>query len=161
MNLTKLFELQRRLDERIIEEKGLHNLNLLDIRKLALLVELGELANEWRGFKFWSRDLQPRREKMLEEYVDCLHFFLSIGLELGVDPKMAEWRHMVRKKPVVTCQFQKIFYWVSSMDGVLDWLQAFWLFIGLGEMLGFSWDEIEEAYRKKNQVNFERQDQGY
>ena len=45
MNLTKLFELQRRLDERIIEEKGLHNLNLLDIRKLAFLVELGELAN--------------------------------------------------------------------------------------------------------------------
>ena len=125
MNLSKLFEMQRKLDERIIEEKGLQGQNLLDKKILALQVELGELANEWRGFKFWSNDQEARiqvkipcrncgghgegyfagykwtgqKEKcivcngtgiigvknpLLEEYVDGLHFLLSIGLDENV-----------------------------------------------------------------------------
>src|SRR5690554_1595018 len=115
MNLNKLFELQKELDQHIIREKGLQGQELLDKKILALQVELGELAQNWRGFKFWSEDQEPRYETVeiyvhgydgpgqdtrasiqeyqaqpiLEEYIDCLHFILSIGLELGyknVDP---------------------------------------------------------------------------
>lgn len=100
MNLTKLFEMQKVLDERINKEKGLEGQDLLPQKILALLVELGELANEWRGFKFWSKRQFPTnlevhsidkegnvyyRNTLLEEYVDCLHFLLSIGLELSVN----------------------------------------------------------------------------
>nr|QRZ17780.1 dUTP diphosphatase [Virgibacillus sp. AGTR] len=56
MNLNKLFPIQKELDTRIEREKGLEGQNLLDKKILALQVELGELANEWRGFKFWSKD---------------------------------------------------------------------------------------------------------
>src|SRR5206468_12486735 len=99
MNLAKLFEMQKALDERIVMEKGLEGQDLLPQKILALQVELGECANEWRGFKYWSNNRQQRikaierdfvkewdeieRNPLLEEYVDCLHFILSIGLSIG------------------------------------------------------------------------------
>lgn len=58
MNLEKLFETQKVLRERI-NYQGDDRFNKL---VLALLVELGECANEWRGFKFWSKDQEPRKE---------------------------------------------------------------------------------------------------
>ena len=40
-------------------------------------------------------------------------------------------------------------------------MQGLELMLGLGEMLGFKWEHIEEAYYSKYQVNHERQDSGY
>ncbi len=34
-------------------------------------------------------------------------------------------------------------------------------FKGLGEMLGFTWYQVEEAYYAKNQINHERQNNSY
>lgn len=48
MNLKHLFETQSKLDDAILDKKGLHGVDLLDKKILALLTELGELANEWR-----------------------------------------------------------------------------------------------------------------
>ena len=44
--------------------------------KLELLVEFGELANETRCFKFWSKRQKGDKEKVLEEYIDCLFMIL-------------------------------------------------------------------------------------
>ena len=61
MNLAKLFELQRRLDEHIEREHPRKpGEDRLAKKILALQVELGELANRWRGFKYWSHDQEPR-----------------------------------------------------------------------------------------------------
>src|SRR5699024_12342750 len=35
------------------------------------------------------------------------------------------------------------------------------LFLKLGEMLGFTWEQIEESYFAKNKINHERQANGY
>ena len=59
MKLQKLFETQKVLDDKIVKEKGLEGVDLLDKKILALQVELGELANEFRGFKFWSENQEP------------------------------------------------------------------------------------------------------
>lgn len=62
MDFKQLFNTQAELDAAIIEKhpelKGQDN---LDWKVLALQVELGELANEWRGFKKWSNDQEPRK----------------------------------------------------------------------------------------------------
>jgi dimeric dUTPase (all-alpha-NTP-PPase superfamily) len=34
-------------------------------------------------------------------------------------------------------------------------------FLGLGQMLGFTWEQIEAAYLQKNAINHERQESGY
>ncbi len=56
MNWELLFQSQKQLDDHIEKEKGLQGQDLLDKKILALQVELGELANEWRWFKFWSNN---------------------------------------------------------------------------------------------------------
>ena len=63
MNLEKLFQMQKELDARILEEHPVQEgEDRLAKKILALLVELGELANEWRGCKYWSNDQEPRTE---------------------------------------------------------------------------------------------------
>ena len=54
-------------------------------RVLALLVELGEFANETRCFKYWSEKPPSPKERILDEYADALHFFLSLGVMLGAE----------------------------------------------------------------------------
>ena len=61
MNITKLFEAQAELDAHITEQHPVKDgEDRLANKVLALQVELGELANEWRGFKFWSSNDKPR-----------------------------------------------------------------------------------------------------
>ena len=41
--------------------------------------ELGELMNELPTyFKYWKKTSADNKEKALEEYVDCLHFAVSL-----------------------------------------------------------------------------------
>lgn len=209
MNLSKLFEAQAILDKRIVEEKGLEGQDLLDKKILALQVELGELANEWRGFKFWSEDQKPnvdascdlcdgKGEKtvtisdfhpsygyaihyelaicpkckgnpiyinpLLEEYVDCLHFILSIGNDIGIAEEEI-FNHDGRKKEI-----NKTFVDLFVGTGVLlyrnqpiktNYVTVFNDLLNLGKMLGFTWKQIEQAYFEKNKINHERQVSGY
>jgi dimeric dUTPase (all-alpha-NTP-PPase superfamily) len=184
MKLAKFFEIQQVLDNHILDEhnelKGQDN---LDWKILALQVELGECANEWRGFKKWSKDQEPRtlvlvpychppkyKNKLLEEYVDCFHFILSIGLESSEEWLIDEnytiggfekegWN--VENKIE---QFQVIFNKISDLsisNDADDFIDLVSEFLGLGEMLGFSWEQIEQAYFEKNAVNHQRQESGY
>lgn len=191
MNLTKLFEMQRTLDERIVKEKGLEGQDLLPQKILALQVELGECANEWRGFKYWSKDQQPRikgewkystgiengkfidiyENPLLEEYIDCLHFTLSIGNDIGINIAKLEAMLFVKKMPNVLDQLMWINKKISDLyedhrdkGGIFPCHYYFHLLnsvLGLGEMLGFTWEQIEAAYMAKNAVNHKRQSTGY
>lgn len=220
MNLSKLFETQAALDEHIMQEHPeLVGQNNLDWKILALQVELGECANEWRGFKKWSKDQKPRNSveykcrhcngtgaggihhnsltgdcnkcagegefyssPLLEEYVDCLHFILSIGLEeIDWYDAKAEIRYIAWKElgydsfhdSSIIRQFNGLFLDIGTLyDAAID--RAFdyqtvedsygnmcRTFTGLGEMLGFTWEQIEQAYYDKNKINHERQESGY
>jgi len=81
VTLEELLKKQRELDQYIIEKHGLEGTDLLGDKVTALIVEAAELANEIRGFKYWSNK-GPDYDKAKEEYVDCLHFMLNIGNEL-------------------------------------------------------------------------------
>lgn len=214
MNLSKLFELQRQLDEHIEREHPVQEgEDRLAKKILALQVELGELANEWRGFKFWSNDQEPRigkkkvctscngkgqkemasphtnwklklcecgfcqgtgywiiqRNTLLEEYVDCLHFILSIGLEL----KLTDWKPHFSSVAVhfggneLITQFEEVFWYASSFGAYTEDEKDTWYsmlfsnFLGLGKMLGFTWEQIEQMYMEKNRINHERQESNY
>ncbi|QBK26724.1 dUTP diphosphatase [Ureibacillus thermophilus] len=196
MNLQKLFEVQAKLDKKIVEEKGLQGQDLLDKKILALQVELGELANCWRGFKFWSHDQEPRIEKrtyktcpscdgeyvdscwecghsgqvvdkiinpLLEEFVDCLHFILSIAIELGytVDDLYVWDDELVGKTEDI---FLELMYWVVLIKSKDErkrkdaFRTVCYIFFNMAEQrLGFTWEQIEEAYLEKNRINHQRQ----
>ena len=155
MKLGHLYKIQAKLKERI----GYNGEDKLEKMTLALLVELGETANEWRGFKYWSKDQLPR-PKLLEEYVDGLHFVLELGLDLGhtID-KVSPFKYTN-----ITQQFLLIHGLVREVflyKNKYDYLLLVELYLGLGEMLGFTSEQIEAAYLEKNRINHERQNNGY
>lgn len=173
MNLKKLFKLQKELDERIYKEHPVQEgEDRLAEKILALKVELGELANELpEVFKFWSNK-KNNYEKALEELVDCLHFILSIGLELGMDEIADELDlkkfDFLTSNTILSCFIGLSydiadFYYQRENDDMVPYLYEHILleFAKLGKMLGFTWDEIEQGYLSKNKINHERQESGY
>ncbi|WP_125154157.1 dUTP diphosphatase [Clostridium rectalis] len=163
MNLQNLFAMQEKLDQHIIEQHGLHNEPLLSEKLLALQVEIAELANETRCFKFWSNKGPSSKEVILEEYVDCLHFILTIG----IDEKYTDFNPNISNdiiKSNTTDQFLNLyidlndFIICSSKD---HYETLFEDFLSLGISLGFSEEDIERGYYKKNMINHERQVSGY
>ena len=231
MNLEKLFETQKLLDTAIVEKKGLQGRDLLPEKILALQVELGECANEWRGFKFWSEYQKPKRifrttvgateenaveficgheecgerfEKtdarlkdlfghnsedcpvcvsgtlyafresypLLEEYVDCLHFILSIGNDLGLGDRgytpnegYCEIIKSLGIKKILIGLMSTPMKLVNGLHEKREFQSIYSeIIIGfqmLGELLGFTPDQIEQAYYAKNEINHERQATGY
>jgi dimeric dUTPase (all-alpha-NTP-PPase superfamily) len=163
MDYSQLFKMQKALDTHIEEKHGLLEADLVDKKILALLVELGELANETRCFKFWSLKESSPKKKILEEYVDGVHFILSLGIELGLENSLEDLQ-MPDCERSISEQFLRVFESAVSfkLKKVKEtYIDLFKQYILLGEMLGFSQDDIKEAYFEKNRVNFERQEQGY
>ena len=161
MNWETLFSMQRNLDEYIENNHQLEGQDLIEEKVLALLVELGELANETRCFKFWSTKGKSEQEIILEEYVDNIHFLLSIGLEKGY-----HFKKIIPTKSNVTetKQFNHVFNCCLKFyndQSEFNYMQLFHAYLQLGDLLGFSEKAILEAYHRKNEVNYERQEQGY
>ena len=156
-----MFSKQKKLDQYIFDKQQLGSKDLFEERVLALLVELGELANETRCFKFWSAKVASSKEVILEEYVDNIHFLLSIGLHKGyrftyIDCTSPETNATKQFNTV----FQKAlaFYAEPTETAYVVLFQAY---LQLASVLGFSEADIFRAYDEKNEVNYERQDQGY
>ena len=105
--------------------------------------------------------IQEEINPLLEEYVDCLHFILSIGL--SEDIGTVEWEQIEHYKANSTIQqFIGLFEYTSRLlEDITVYVDIWSSFIGLGEMLGFSWEEVEEAYLRKNAENHQRQERGY
>lgn len=192
MNLAKLFKMQKELDARILaKHPPQEGEDRLAKKILALLVELGELANCWRGFKYWSNDQEPRirdldiksirkirdgqitdieqlfKNPLLEEYVDGLHFFLSIGNDFSIDENTDFTplsNHDVMTQIAILYKRISDFWWEvhdNTGDPIITYYFAFERYLGLSEALGFTWEEVEQAYMRKHKINLQRQESGY
>jgi dimeric dUTPase (all-alpha-NTP-PPase superfamily) len=168
MNVKKLAEMQKVLDERIVQEHKLAGKDLEENKILALLVEICELANETRCFKHWSTKGPSEQSILLEEYVDSLHFFLSIANshEFDVDHlyKAYEKDFEYEIEISLVSAFKEIMAKILLMEKrktPYHYIDAFSAYLNIGKMLGFNWEQIEDAYMKKNKINHKRQDTGY
>lgn len=233
LNLDKLIEMQRELDNKIREEKGLQNADLVANTYVALQVELAEFANEARWFKYWSENQEPNTEcvcelcegrknisaltdtgsagetyevydvyevdvvcplcegydndknPLLEEYVDSLHFFLSLAIQKGWEKQLyvyeeaildlqeegfdgglsgvyLEMIYYLNKSYMENNKDEKIEKSFNKTVQEFNFNTAWFLFIAIG-LIGFdfSWEQIFQAYLDKNKVNHERQENGY
>ncbi|HET7580847.1 MAG TPA: dUTP diphosphatase [Bacillales bacterium] len=161
MDTEKLFSMQKQLDDRIESEHELAGVDLTDQRILALEVELGELANETRCFKFWSVKPPSEKSVILEEYVDGLHFILSLGLVF--DYRLTKSPQVDVDEGLTAC-FLAVFDRIAGFrTGHREdrFSELFFTYMELGERLGFTAEDIQSAYEDKNQTNHERQEQGY
>lgn len=153
-DIDRLLTIQKDIDEIYYLNSGTTGAETFKKRKLALWVEIGELVNEWKElFKFWSNKTMDRA-KALEEYIDCLHFLLSIGNDLGAS-RIHET--VIKFEDPI----DQIFFLSAVVINITDfeaYNDAFSLFRGLGEHLGFNDEEVLEAYLRKNTINHNRED---
>jgi len=165
MDLNMLLEKQEKLDNEILKNAGIKKYPFENIQ-LALLVELGELANEWQGFKYWKQNKNIDRERLLDEFADCMHFALSLEnhnhqlskAKLKDFPEGFEKTYEESKNcPELDINDAFLNTYVCTLNnhfpigGVL----------ALGGCLDITPDEMQESYLKKYEVNIKRQQEGY
>ncbi len=162
MDISKIVELQQRLDRRIYNKFDLIESSTFSKRKLALIVELSELANEVRCFKFWSLKEPSSNNIILEEFVDCFHFIVSLGLTMHADFMKVDFKDNSCDS-CLTTQFTNIISMCSNLT--IENLNLYYdLFNEINTLafnLGFTSNEIYDAYISKNEVNHLRQDNDY
>ncbi|ATP41400.1 dUTPase [Solibacillus sp. R5-41] len=160
MEFKQLFEMQRELDLFIEETQNVQK-DVFEEKGLALLVELSELANETRCFKFWSTKGPSEREVILEEFVDSIHFMLSLGNMRGFI--LTEWPNLPQKQaltPLFIEMTQVVLTFVKEQTEAS--YKALWnSYSILAYNLGFTVEDIIKAYKEKNEKNYERQRSGY
>ena len=160
-DLTPLFALQQELDEEIARNHDVSYESTFPRRLLALLVELGEFANETRCFKYWSNKGPSPKEVILEEYVDGLHFLLSLGIPLGVRTH----RHEVKaREKDLTDALLHIYEGASLLrnDYRIDsYLALLDEYLDILPLFGSNAQEAEASYRKKMDENHSRQRNNY
>jgi len=162
LDLNELFILQAELDEEIAKTHSVTYETTRNKRSLALLVELGELANETRCFKYWS--LKPASEKaiVLDEFADGLHFFISLGIDANIKTRIFEFDDKL--KDDLATSFLEVYSTASKFfetRSEKDYLYSFNLFLSLYKSLGFEVEDIVLGYKKKLEVNHNRQKNKY
>lgn len=86
--LVEIFKKQSEFDSALAEKRGLNYDQSTWIQKevLAIISELVEILDEV-NFKWW-KDARPiDHDKLKEEIVDVLHFFVSMCLKAGIGPE--------------------------------------------------------------------------
>lgn len=163
MDWSRLYDMQKNLDTYIETNHPIDRQAGFSKKYLALLVELGELANETRCFKFWSNKPPSDEVTILEEYVDVLHFILSLGIEKGYRyGTITEEKQMPDKD--ITYHVIDLFKACTTFGDVPTeeaYNQMVDTYLALGRGLGFGEKAIEDMYFKKNTTNYHRQDTGY
>ena len=93
----------------------------------------------------------------MEEYVDGIHFLLSLGIECGMED--VEEITPAGGNVSLSEQFVKVYEAVCSFRSAKNrssYINMLSEYLLLGKLLGFSPEAVKEAYIMKNKVNFER-----
>ncbi len=161
IELQELFDAQAKLDQTIADNHHVSYETTRHRRIMACYVEIGELANVTRCFKYWSNKGKEADEIVLDEYADGLHFFLSLGIDIKTSKKVY---HITKHHDNLTDQFLEIYHrldvFYKKQDDV-SYIKAFQAFLNLLPLLGYRWNRLKEAYYKKLGVNYNRQETNY
>ena len=130
----------------------------------ALLDEIGELNHELKGGWCWWKKTQkePDRAKVLEEFVDVVHFVLmwtlrKDALEAG---RGVMTNFTIGFENGRADGYETVDYLASLLDDELPRLKGL-MTKCLAKSLGFEWAEVYEAYKAKNAVNRQRIQDNY
>lgn len=151
--INKMLEMQKALDKAIYTE---HNTQFDEQKcKMAIIDEIGELTHELKGDWCWWKKTQAPvdRTKVLGELVDIWHFVLSYHYQ-KYDDREYDKNFQAWIEENIGHDYIKLSTHLASMP-ILEEL------IVLTECLGFTIDDVYNAYIEKNKVNYERLESGY
>lgn len=152
MNIKTLFKIQEKRNSSITLETTLSDYKITARKYLLLHVNLGNLAEESKCFKFWTGETPDiSLDKILNSYSNALALLLTIGLDKGYCTIES-----IESKPDDHClsdQFLNLF--VDLNDLIISpsqdhYVTLFEDFLSLGSSLGFSISQIEESFINLN-----------
>lgn len=161
MELNELFKIQEIIENNIkqfsdIEEDILGKENVFDLRFLALQVKTSEIANLTKCYKYSRIKENIPKEKLMIRYIDAMKFLLSIGNVHHFNIINGDAINAVKKEDSIIKIFSYIFDDIKDLKHAIlqnDFVHAlsiyirlFARFINLGELLGFSFEEIYNYY---------------
>ena len=125
---------------------------------LALLDEIGELNHELKKeWCWWKKTQAPvNREKVLGELADVAHFCLNIFYHeyYMIDENIENNANFKAKT------FDTIYFYKKLIDAYYDH-RILENLLALTFKLGFTLEELYEAYKTKNEINYQRIASGY
>ncbi|WP_426461354.1 dUTP diphosphatase [Mycoplasma hafezii] len=160
MDLTKIFEMQKALDQKINLKRLKNHPELssqqVEVQKtLALIIEAGEFINEVQSFKYWKIHRNVSVNNVTEEFADLIHFLVNFGYEYHVNPVIEP----VFVSDDINKQFQELFISITDMMKNINKdtiYRVFQIAIGSFIMLGYDYGQLFQAYFYKNQKNYKR-----
>lgn len=158
IDLKELYPLQEDLDKDIAKRHHITYKGTFYSRLLALIVELGEFANETRAFKYWSLKGPSPKAVILEEYADGLHFILSLGISLKAKKTIYEIKKN-KDYNLVTAILETYQESLKLKDNYskAQYEKAMNSYLNLIAYLGYKPKEVVNAYLSKLKVNYNRQ----
>lgn len=163
--IKEMLQMQAKLDESIMKEYGLTEIDEENLR-MAILDEVGELTHELKGnWCWWKKTQSPVDDKkVLGELVDVWHFVLSYqnhfnGGESGI------LNDLIFEKSSDNILNLLMTYEYKLSETLTD--LATWnshkmeRLVAITEYLGFTIEQVYEAYCNKNKINYQRLKEGY
>ncbi|WP_033161342.1 dUTP diphosphatase [[Mycoplasma] collis] len=157
MNFQQIFTFQKELDKKFtksINSPSEFENWYLKIT-LAIIVEIAEFANEIQSFKYWKKNKEIKKDKLLEEWVDIIHFLSSLAIDQKLEP-------IIFKKVVsndLNFQLSSLFSSAVKLKDEVNkenLLKTFEKVLGFLDLLNITEDELISAYFKKAEINLKR-----
>lgn len=163
--LEHMISMQADLDREIMKAhglKGYEDISLTDLN-LAILDEAGELTHELKPlWCWWKKPAKVDRDRVLEEFVDVVHFIMMRALKLEYSDSLLMGFTLAHKNPEPkTYPYAYPLLINSQLDAVRTARGDGYAIFNAVRQLGFTWAEVYEAYKAKNAVNHERVKEGY
>lgn len=163
--IKEMLQMQEKLDEAIMKEYGLNEIDEENLR-MAILDEVGELTHELKANWCWWKKTQAPvdKQKVLGELVDIWHFVLSYQnhFNFGEEARLS----YLNEEELSNGMLKRLRTKKSNLSKVLTRLVIFEssiipVLIAITEYLGFTIEQVYNAYCDKNKINYQRLKEGY
>lgn len=163
--IRKMLKKQAKLDKAIMKEYGLEELDEEKLN-LAILDEIGELTHELKANWCWWKKTQALvdKEKVLGELVDIWHFVLGYQNNFNEGEEGLGSAPDVKKRVKQQCDLMHsiddalIYEFIQLVSYPFYRIESL---IAITEYLGFTVEQVYEAYCDKNKINYQRLKEGY
>lgn len=163
--IKEMLPMQSKLDKSIMSAYGLTEINKENLR-MAILDEVGELTHELKGdWCWWKKTQAPVDDKkVLGELVDIWHFVLSYQNHFNFGKEtLLSFLDEVEISDRFLERFREGFLTLPIALTLLvsDGNQIIEVLIAITEYIGFTIEQVYEAYCGKNKINYQRLKEGY
>ncbi|WP_336771228.1 dUTP diphosphatase [Bacillus bombysepticus] len=144
MNLQKLFDVQKELDQFITNKYYEEPSELFKDKILKFIIKISELANEIQSNKY-KEEISC---SLLKAYITGFHDLLSLGLNRGVNTGFLFLKYKMVTKGQLD-HFLDIYTNIMNLNdqpSIINYIELFTSYIQLGQLLHLEVNEIEKVY---------------